>query len=146
MKQHIGIVLLVVCTWLVSSCELETSGNGDLDGMWHLVRVDTLSTSGVRQMEQEKIYWLFQLKLLQLEDKSGVRDNLLMRFEHKDNVLRLYDPYIYDRTNGDKPLTDTSLSAPFGVNALEESFTVESLGGDKMVLRTEKLRLSFRKL
>ncbi len=97
-------------------------------------------------MEQEKIYWLFQFKLLQLDDKSGVRDNLLMRFEHKDNVLRLYDPYIYDRTNGDKPLTDTSLSAPFGVNALEESFTVESLGGDKMVLRTEKLRLSFRKL
>ena len=54
----------------VCSCELETSNNGDLDGMWHLVRVDTLSTSGVKYMEDDKIYWLFQFKLLQLEDKS----------------------------------------------------------------------------
>lgn len=146
MKRHIGIVFAAACTFFLYSCELETSDNGDLDGMWHLVRVDTLSTSGVRQMEQEKIYWLFQFKLLQLDDKSGKLDNLLMRFEHNGDVLKLYDPYIYDRTNGDKPLTDTSLLAPFGVNALEESFTVESLQGDKMVLRTEKLRLRFRKL
>lgn len=82
----------------VCSCELETSNNGDLDGMWHLVRVDTLSTSGVKYMEDDKIYWLFQFKLLQLEDKTGNKVSLLMRFEHKDNILRLYDPYIYDRT------------------------------------------------
>lgn len=146
MKCYIVIFFIGVCMLFVCSCELETSNNGDLDGMWHLVRVDTLSTSGVKYMEDDKIYWLFQFKLLQLEDKSGNKVSLLMRFEHKDNILRLYDPYIYDRTNGDKPLTDISLSAPYGVNSLEENFSIESLENGKMVLCTESLRLYFRKL
>lgn len=146
MKCYIVILFIGVCMLFVCSCEFETSNNGKLDGMWHLVRVDTLSTSGVKDMEEDKIYWSFQFNLLQLEDKSGQRVNLLMRFEHKDNILRLYDPYIYDRTNGDKPLSDISLSAPYGVNSLEENFSIESMGNDKMVLCTEYLRLYFRKL
>ena len=89
MKCYIVIFFIGVCMLFVCSCELETSNNGDLDGMWHLVRVDTLSTSGVKYMEDDKIYWLFQFKLLQLEDKSGTKVSLLMRFEHKDNILRL---------------------------------------------------------
>ena len=146
MKQHIGIVLLVVCTWLVSSCELETSGNGDLDGMWHLVRVDTLSTSGVKQMDGEKIYWSFQYKLLQVDDKTGARNSALLRFEHAGGTLRLHTPYVYDRTNGDSPLTDVSLIAPFGINALENNFTVERLNGSKMIINDNYLRLYFKKM
>lgn len=146
MKYYIFTLLSVICMLSLSSCDLETSGNGDLDGMWHLVRVDTLSTGGVKQMEQDRIYWLVQFKLLQLDDKNGTRSDILMRFEHNGNTLRLFDPYIYDRTDGDKPLTDVSLCAPFGVNALDETFKVESLDGKKMVLSTDSLRLSFRKL
>ncbi len=131
---------------MMASCELETSGNGDLDGMWRLAQVDTLATSGVDRMEGEKKYWMFQYKLLQLEDKAGTTGSVLLRFEHKDGTLRVYEPYIYDRENGDRPLDDPALMAPYGVNALDETFTMEALGGGKMVLSNDKLRLSFRKL
>ena len=131
---------------MMASCELETSGNGDLDGMWRLAQVDTLATSGVDRMEGEKKYWMFQYKLLQLEDKAGTIGSVLLRFEHKGGTLRVYEPYIYDRENGDRPLDDPAMTAPYGVNALDETFTIEALDGGKMVLSNDKLRLSFRKL
>ena len=48
--------------------------------------------------------------------------------------------------NGDYQLDDVSLLSPFGMNSLDETFTIESIDGGKMVLRTEELRLYFRKL
>ena len=68
---RIGLVPALLAAVLVCSCEIEMSGNGRLDGMWHLVSVDTLSTSGVRDMSEERIYWSFQNRLLELDDKSG---------------------------------------------------------------------------
>lgn len=128
------------------SCEIETSGNGELDGMWHLVSVDTLATSGVRDMTSDRIYWSFQNKLLELDDKTGANNSVLYRFEFSDGTLKLYDPYIYDRENGDKPFTNIIMLSPFGVNELEEDFTVESFSGSKMILRSDELRLKFRKM
>lgn len=146
MRRYFNILFFVAAVVGLCSCELETSGNGKLDGMWKLVSVDTLSTSGVRAMSGERIFWSFQHKLLQLDDKSGNRQSVLFRFEHNGGSLRLYDPYLYDRTNGDAPVTDAGELAPFGVSALEENYTVESISGSKMVLRSEALRLSFRKM
>ena len=131
---------------MMASCELNTSDNGDLDGMWRLAQVDTLATSGVNRMEGEKKYWMFQYKLLQLEDKAGTMGSVLMRFEQNNGTLRVYDPYWYDREDGDRPLDDPSQMAPYGVNALEETFTIEVLDGGRMVLSNGTLRLSFRKL
>ena len=143
---RIGLVPALLAAVLVCSCEIEMSGNGKLDGMWHLVSVDTLSTSGVRDMSEERIYWSFQNRLLELDDKSGVNHSVLYRFELSDGILNLRDPYIYDRENGDKPLTNIIMLVPFGINELEENFTVEGLGHGKMVLRSEYLRLKFRKM
>ena len=143
---RIGLVPALLAAVLVCSCEIEMSGNGRLDGMWHLVSVDTLSTSGVRDMSEERIYWSFQNRLLELDDKSGVNHSVLYRFELSDGILNLRDPYIYDRENGDKPLTNIIMLVPFGINELEENFTVEALGHGKMVLRSEYLRLKFRKM
>ncbi len=131
---------------MMASCELNTSDNGDLDGMWRLAQVDTLATSGVNRMEGEKKYWMFQYKLLQLEDKAGTMGSVLMRFEQNNGTLRVYAPYWYDREDGDRPLDDPSQMAPYGVNALEETFTIEALDGGRMVLSNGTLRLSFRKL
>ena len=114
--------------------------------MWHLVSVDTLATSGVRDMTSDRIYWSFQNKLLELDDKTGANNSVLYRFEFSDGTLKLYDPYIYDRENGDKPLTNIIMLSPFGVNELEEDFTVESFSGSKMILRSDELRLKFRKM
>ena len=57
----------------------------------------------------------------------------------------LSEPFIVDRDNGDISVDDVAVMAPYGVNKLDESFTVEHLSGSKMVLKSERLRLSFRK-
>ena len=39
-------ILFIFSTLLLfCSCDIESSKNGDLDGFWHLERVDTISTS-----------------------------------------------------------------------------------------------------
>lgn len=135
-----AVVLAVFC-----SCELETSGNGNLDGMWRLVSVDTLATDGSKDMDGTKLYWSFQNNLLQFDDKNMEYNSILFRFEHKDGTLRLYNPYIYDRDNGDKPVDDVGLLAPFGVNMFEENCEIELLNGSRMTLKTSVLRLCFKK-
>jgi len=42
MKTIKSIIVMAFAISAMMSCEIETSGNGDLDGFWHLVRVDTL--------------------------------------------------------------------------------------------------------
>ena len=38
------IMLSVLSLFFLVGCELETTDNGDLDGYWHLERVDSLSS------------------------------------------------------------------------------------------------------
>ena len=125
----------------MSSCDLETSGNGKLDGFWHLERVDTLLTGGVCDMSELRVFWAFQHHLLELNGYV----TCLCRFSHSDGSLVISSPYRYDREQGDEPLTDVELLLPYGINNLEERFTVERLSSSQLVLTTEQLRLIFTK-
>lgn len=131
---------------MLVSCELETSGNGDLDGYWHLNRVDTLATGGVCDMSDDMMFWAVQVNLLNTFDRGGNAGSYMFRFEHKPGSLRLYDPYKDDRMDGDPKVESPEVLSPFGVNALDETFNIESLSGSRMVLSTDKLKLSFNKL
>lgn len=143
-------IYTIIAAWLTAvlsaSCEIETSDNGDLDGFWHLERVDTIRTGGRVDLKDEYVFWAVQKDLLNACDRHGDRGDFLFRFEHKGKSLRLYDPHVNDRMNGDPAVDDAGMLRPFGVNALDETFGVERLTGSKMVLSTEELRLSFTKL
>ncbi len=136
----------VIITAMLNSCDIQSSDNGNLDGMWHLTSVDTISTSGVKDMSNEKIYWSFENKLLELDDKSGANQSILYRFKHSDGTLQLYDPYLYNREFGDTPVEDAQLLYPFGVDSFETTYTVETLTSRRMVLSTTTIRLHFRKI
>lgn len=147
MKRHTLYALLLAAAILpFISCELETSDNGDLDGFWHLTRIDTLATQGTRDMKQERIFWSFQKDLLKVDDKTGENSSILLRFNHSGGNLTLSDPYIYDREAGDIKLDDVEPLRPFGINALTETFTTTSLSGSHMTLESPMLRLSFKKM
>jgi len=140
-----AIVLSLIMLTSFVGCEIETSGNGALDGRWHLVSVDTLSTSGTRDMSEDLVFWAFQVKLLQLEDHTYGASTLLMRFSRGEGQLTLNEPYFSDRENGDSPVTDPASLSIYGINELEETFTVEKLTGSRMILNNGTLRLSFKK-
>ena len=63
MRKLISILALGI---LFVSCELETSGNKELDGYWQMSQVDTLATGGVTDTREALIYWGIQGKLLQI--------------------------------------------------------------------------------
>ncbi len=143
--RYIAAAAVALAALSLGSCTLETSSGGKFDGMWHLTQVDTIATGGALDLSNERIYWSFQFKLMQAEDKSGAARTILMRYKKGDGTLTLSSPYAYDRDNGDEPLDTPTLLKPFGINNIEEEFQVNAVSGSKMQLQSKTLILSFKK-
>ena len=141
------IYILALCTFLVS-CELETSGNKELDGYWQMCQVDTLATDGVTDTREALIYWGIQGKLLQIRfsgDGMFLGEVLLFRFERTSNTLNLSSPILHHLYETDEPVDDVEVLKPFGIYQLEEVFSIIVLNDNSMVLDNGVLRLHFRK-
>lgn len=140
-------ILAALLSGLISltGCTLETSGNGDLDGNWHLLSIETIATGDTADLSDDLYFWAFQGKLLQLSDYANGAPVYLMRFNHDGETLTLTDPYLYNREEGDMAMEDVSTMAVFGISDATEIFTIEELSGSRMVLNNGALRLRFRK-
>lgn len=132
---------------LLFSCTVETSGNGDLDGYWHLLRVDTIATGGVRDLGDSLVFWGVEHKLIGMRGHGGY---YYLSFEQTDDSLVIHSPYInyYSDNPGqgdDYPLADVRMLWQFGIEDLEVHYKKEGLSGSRMVLRSGRLRLYFKK-
>lgn len=139
--------ILTFCL-LVVSCELETSGNKELDGYWQMDQVDTLSTGGVADTREALVFWGVQGKLLQIrysENGTFLGEGLLFRFNQDDKHLTLFSPVIHHLYETDEPIDDVEILKPFGIFNLEETFDIEELDDKEMVLTNDVLRLHFRR-
>ena len=146
-KSNILVFLLPVLALLFSSCSLETDNDaGDLEGMWHLVRIEESVTNTHIDVSNEVIFWSFQAKLLQMEDKTGQINSYLYRFRIDNDQLRLSSPYLFDRENGDRPLTAyESTLGLYGIKSLTPMFRIEKIDRRKMILNDGAVRLYFDK-
>lgn len=152
----IRLIWTVIITGIVfgmSSCEMETSDNGDLDGFWHLESVDTLSTGGSFDLSEKRVFWGVQHKLISIThyELLGSR-GYYARFEQTGDSLILSSFYKnhwhQDKgtDGGDIPMTEMNDTLRnCGINHLEEHFHKEVLTGSKMVLSTKEYRLRFKK-
>ncbi|WP_455993032.1 lipocalin-like domain-containing protein [Prevotella sp.] len=146
-KSNILVFLLPVLALLFSSCSLETDNDaGDLEGMWHLVRIEESATNTHTDVSNEVIFWSFQAKLLQMEDKTGQHYSYLYRFRIDNDQLTLTSPYQFDRENGDRPLTayEATLGL-YGIKSLTPVFRIEKIDRRKMILNDGAVRLYFDK-
>ncbi len=133
---------------LFVSCELETSGNDELDGYWQMSQVDTLSTGGVADTREALVYWGIQGKLLQIrfsENGKYLGEGFMFRFNREDDVLTLSSPILHHLYKTDEPITDVEVLKPYGIFDLEEAFDIEELNDHHMVLTNDVLRLHFRR-
>ena len=146
-KSNILVFLLPALALLFSSCSLETDNDaGDLEGMWHLVRIEESATNTHIDVSNEVIFWSFQAKLLQMEDKTGQHYSYLYRFRIDNDQLTLTSPYQFDRENGDRPLTAyESTLGLYGIKSLTPVFRVEKIDRRKMILNDGAVRLYFDK-
>ena len=147
--KRINILSLVLplLALLFVSCSLETDNNaGKMEGMWHLVKIESITTVASEDLSEQVIFWSFQAKLLQMDDKTGMHNSYLYRFRIGDNQLTLTSPYQYDRENGDHPLTAyESTLGLYGIKSLTPVFRIEKLDRRKMILNDGAVRLYFDK-
>lgn len=151
MKKTIYTIIAGM-TLILAACDIETSNNGDLDGLWQLTAVDTLATGGHTDMRISNITWAVQGRLLEFK-RGG--DGFICLFTHEGGHLLTGDIRVIDRDNEDPLVSDVHAVyvkdypyptlAELGINALPEDFKVITLTSSKMVLESSLLCLSFRK-
>lgn len=142
LSRYIAIATFSLCT--LAACEIESHDNGKIDGFWHLEYIDTLETGGILDVSNEKLFWSVQVRLLEVSNRSK-GSKFIFSFRQADGSLYLSDPLVSNRGEGDIIVEDPSVLAPYGINSLEETFSVEALDGSKMILRSETLRLKLKK-
>ena len=140
------ITFLFAAFLLLTSCEIEFSNNGKLDGFWQLIAVDTLATQHTSDLKTSGRTWAFQGRLLEMRDTKGGYSDLYFSFVHRGDSLFLDSPYLSDRDVDDIKITDVNIVRPYGVNGLKEGFEIESLSNNKLILRSKTLRLMLRKI
>ena len=150
---HIAFVALIGTFVMVfSSCEMETSKNGDLDGYWHLESIDTLENGGTCDFSARKVFWGIEHKLILIRDLNvGPFDGFYMRFDQAGDSLLIPKAYRKNQNYGegddDAPISADDMEdlRKYGINNLPEGFAKEALSGSKMILRSKTLRLKFKK-
>lgn len=140
----------------LTSCEIETSDNGKLDGFWHLERVDTLATGKSVDYTNKIVFWGVQLRLIEAKDLTKASTARYLYFQFKQTADSLYINKVYENRwhednpnveiGGDIPIvTPNNDTRHYGINNIPEGFLKERLNGSKMVLKSKTLRMTFRR-
>jgi hypothetical protein len=142
MKRIIIYILLALATPLIlQSCEFETSDNGDLDGNWQLMQIDTVATGGSNNVKGHQLFYAFQVRLLCLNAyNAAVNSKMYFHFEHTADSLKLKPA-----SSDGHVMYHVDVLRPYGINKEQELFKIMSLSSDRMQLRSDSLLLTFRK-
>lgn len=143
------ILFLIITATLCLTSSCETSDNGELDGMWHITRIDSISNGTSHDIRTEIKFWSFQGKILQFFNyrEDSIKEIYMARFKNKGSQLIISNPFIYNRMTGDYPLSADSLFIlkSHGINSVPDTFAVEHLDRKKMQLADDVVRLYFEK-
>lgn len=146
-KSFLAVISIAIMGLMAGSCD-KTPINGDLDGMWQLMRVEDNGTT--IDVAATQHYMCVQLHLIQLTQYGDVHTGIFCHFNHEGNTLRLYD--FYDRTHyvdnqiAEEKMTDADKLSPWGIYLLDTTFQVNKLTSDALILQDPAGRvLTFRK-
>ena len=152
MKKYLILLWMMVITL---SCD-KLPSNGDLDGQWQLMELNRKSSptdeayNEKSNVKDQKIYWRFQLDLLMIHTSkaklNGRTNDTSARFRHQGGELQLTQTYIHE-FDKDELITDpnTTILESIGITGNTETFKVEQLNNERMVLVNNKKQLIFRK-
>uniref|UniRef100_UPI00402985E2 lipocalin-like domain-containing protein n=1 Tax=Segatella hominis TaxID=2518605 RepID=UPI00402985E2 len=143
------VAFVAISMFAFSSCELESSDNGKLDGFWHLESIDSLENGKTVDMSKLHVFWGIEYKLIAATQYDNKTERMFFRFEQTSDSLKITQAFInhgHQDNGGDIPLTEvTNDLRYYGINNLPEGFAKEALSGSKMILRSKTLRLKFKK-
>lgn len=146
-----SIIILAIC---FSSCSFETDkvdGDNDFEGFWHLESIETVSTDSTsesitKDYSKQRIFWAFQMKLLELQDFDNDRiPSVFCRFNIVNGKITITEAYRFsDAEQQDVPLDNDSVLIHYGIPALNTTYDY-SIDGSKMILSAGNTRLRLTK-
>ncbi len=134
------LYLFLSCSSLSFIACGDVPDNGDLDGMWHLRTVESLSDNQVKDVKEERVYYSIQQRLIVLR-RAGYTP-YIGRFTHTGDSLLLHDFVVYQRE--DSIATAIALT-PFYLDGIISRYAVQELDNDEMTLRSSVYELTFKK-
>ncbi len=147
MKKIFYILYIISCCWIITACD-KLPKNGDLDGMWQVLTIEhNGKTDNIKDLQY---YLSFQLDLFQL---TTIRNNKIYYgyFDHKNDsiIFRQFSDMAEEHPTApdNYPITSENISIinKWGFYALKDSFQIELLTKDDMILRSKYSRITYRK-
>lgn len=135
-----------MCSALVA-CD-KMPANGDLDGMWQVVKIE--HGGEVKDVQPEQVYMSIQLKLFMLGDIKNPR-RYYGYFEHKGDSMHLWQFSFASGNESERddniPIAEAEKSRlhPWGFRSLDEHYKVELLTKDNMILRNDSSTIHYIK-
>lgn len=138
-----GLLVVMMCmTW---GCDKKWPINGNLDGNWQLMTVET-KADGVKK-DCHRMYIGIQLHMIELKDLGG---NGYQSFFGEFSYNEDEDIVIIKNLKGKSSTTDNDKQAnikdlkPYGINAQETVFKVVKADGKNLILESDYARLTMR--
>lgn len=155
-KRHHKLFLFLLGILLgLSSCD-KTPINGDLDGMWQLMTIQT--PQGVQQVKENRAYLCIQLQLAEWrlfakEDSDSYGKYFYSHFSHQGDSLCFFDlcyPSAHTATGSDdRPVTAVDMVegalAEWGIHTPHTRYRVLQLNANHLTLEKADTVYAFRK-
>ena len=119
-------ILLLLFVLSISSCQ-KAPINGDLDGMWQLMKIEVKDKPTI---VPDQLYYCIQLHMVQLQGKKGCNGTFAHSGDSVHIVIR------------QRKISDVAV---YGMNDTIQHFAIDQLSSGKMTLRSSYASLSFRK-
>ena len=142
------LIYIYVAAGMLFSCDLVPSSNGDFDGFWQMTSVDTLSNGNGEDTRESLVFWSVQKRLLEMKHLATTGNrapHIFFRFERGSDRLVIYDPIIDNRDSSDLIVKDTSCFNVYGIDRVPDTLKIVTLTNDRMVLYTNRLKMTLRK-
>ncbi len=145
MNYKLQLIVFVIAFVIVcSSCDNHHSSNGKLDGFWQMTNIECFGNCKKTDFYNLPMYWAVQVDLLNVRHEQTTY-GLWFRFKQTKDSLIISEPYINNRDSSDIKITEAALLCPYGIYHLKEGFAIESLTNSAMILKSDSVRLAFRK-
>ena len=140
-------IYTTICCLILSACN-KLPKNGDLDGMWQITYIE--HNGIITNVKNYRLYISFQLDLFQLT--SAQNDKIYYGYFNRENDNIIFKQ-ISDMAEEHPDIPDNypitqeniSLIKPWGFYVLQDTFNIEKITKEIMILRSKYAHISYRK-
>lgn len=136
------MLFMVLITW---GCDKKWPINGNLDGYWQLMTVETKADS--IKTDCNRMYMGIQLHMIELKDLGGNGYKSFFgefSYDEDQNIVVIKNLKGKSSTADNGQLANIKDLNPYGINAQETVFKVVKADGKTLILESDYARLTMR--